>query len=514
MQTSLLGRVWPLLFSVLALAGVASPAQATVAQPNGSIVPIDSRAATNEKQVYDVFKAADIAAGLNFKTDANTAPEVFSPLCSFTAEMLLKETSSDLAIGWYNVKPGATVAPTPAEIYVVIPVGSRPPIKITGQSIKDDPRYAGGLIGFALVASAGFATKYSERKWNTACTDVAKCPTGGNWIHSITYVSKAIPNAFYLGFEDGNASASAFNNDGDYNDYMFLFTGLTCNGGGKPCTVPTEKGICAAGVNECNSAGTVTCKRVNNPAATDGCDGFDNDCDGDIDEDAACPSGQTCDRGSCTTSCSGEFPCPANLICDRGHCVAEVCATGLSCPSDTVCRGSACVSPCDGIKCPGTQTCRLGRCVDACAGVTCAMGQICQNGACVIGCDCYPCGDPAQGCSKSSNICVETACVDRTCNTGEVCRGGQCVSSCSGAVCPSGQECQAGNCVDLPAVVIPGPTPMNPEEFGGGGAVVAGCGCRLAPDRSSSTSELWALPSALGIATFVGFRRSARARRS
>jgi hypothetical protein len=106
-----------------------------------------------------------------------------------------------------------------------------------------------------------------------------------------------------LGFEDGNASASAFNNDGDYNDYLFLFTSLTCNGGGNPCTVANQKGICAAGVNECNSAGTVTCKRINSPAATDGCDGLG----------------------------------PASLICHRRHCVAEVCATGISCPSDTVC---------------------------------------------------------------------------------------------------------------------------------------------------------------------------------
>lgn len=39
-------------------------------------------------------------------------------------------------------------------------------------------------------------------------------------------------------------------------------------------------------------------------------------------------------------------------------------------------------------------------------------------------------------------------------------------------------------------------------------------GCRVAPDRSGSTKELWALLSALGIATFASLRRSARSRRA
>jgi hypothetical protein len=78
----------------------AGSAHATVTQPDGKVVPIDSRAATNEKQVYDAFKPEDKTAMLRFREDANTAPEVFSPLCSFTAELLLKETGSDLAVGW------------------------------------------------------------------------------------------------------------------------------------------------------------------------------------------------------------------------------------------------------------------------------------------------------------------------------------------------------------------------------------------------------------------------------
>ena len=85
------------------------------------MVPIDSRTGDGEKQVYDAFKRGDKTAGLRFREDATTAPEVFSPLCSFTAELLLKETASDMAVGWYNVIPNATTKPADTDIVEVIP---------------------------------------------------------------------------------------------------------------------------------------------------------------------------------------------------------------------------------------------------------------------------------------------------------------------------------------------------------------------------------------------------------
>ena len=41
----------------------------------------------------------------------------------------------------------------------------------------------------------------------------ASCTPQGEWIHSITYISKSTPNAFYVGFEDGNSSATSFGNE-------------------------------------------------------------------------------------------------------------------------------------------------------------------------------------------------------------------------------------------------------------------------------------------------------------
>lgn len=74
----------------------------------------------------------------------------------------------------------------------------------------------------------------------------------GEWIHFITDTPpKSTPNAFYVGFEDGNSSATSFGNDGDYNDYVFFFTGLTCQGGGQACDISTNVGACRNGVTDC-----------------------------------------------------------------------------------------------------------------------------------------------------------------------------------------------------------------------------------------------------------------------
>lgn len=466
----------------------AAPAHATVTQPDGLIVPIDSKPMSAEVQIYEAFKPSDIAAGLRFQEDADTSPETFSPLCSFTAELLLKESASTLGVGWYNVIPGATTPPASSDIVVVIPPGTTPPAKVSGQSIKDHPNYKGGLIGFALIGDASYTIKFSERKWNATCTDTSRCPAAGNWIYSITYVSKTIPNAFYLGFEDGDASASKFNNDGDYNDYFFLFTGLTCLGGGQPCVVPGEKGICSVGVQECATGGGLTCKKVINPDPTERCDGLDNNCNGVIDDGAICPEGTTCDRGHCTTICTTEFPCPAGLTCDVGRCVDPLC-TGVTCSGGTACLGGRCVDPCTDVICPGSQICRVGRCVNPCDGISCDAGKVCQNGACVIGCDCAPCGDSNLACSKVLNLCVDKPCADITCNEGDVCRGGACVSGCLGSKCPADQQCKRGQCV---AVMKPAPAPVQDMDADDDVAPRSpGCSCRLTPSRELPALSLF-----------------------
>ena len=102
-------------------------------------------------------------------------------------------------------------------------------------TVTSSPDYAGGLIGFALL---GTQISYSERKWNIMATgtifffyrklqDPTRIPVPAPWIKCLVYQSTATPNAYYLGFEDGSCTSSSFQNDGDFNDYVFFIEGLT-----------------------------------------------------------------------------------------------------------------------------------------------------------------------------------------------------------------------------------------------------------------------------------------------
>lgn len=84
---------------------------------------------------------------------------------------------------------------------------------------------------------------------------------------------------------------------------------------GTSCTATNKKGICRQGKKACIN-GRMQCRSAVQPSASDMCDGKDNDCDGNIDEDD--PSiGKTCilpnARGECakgTLSCkAGKWSC-------------------------------------------------------------------------------------------------------------------------------------------------------------------------------------------------------------
>jgi hypothetical protein len=91
------------------------------------------------------------------------------------------------------------------------------------------------------------------------------------------------------------ACGDGIDNDGDgltdaadliYTDPVTLVdltTGQACN--------TTLSGICGTGTVGCEArpGGALTCIPTFTPAATDLCDGLDNDCDGDVDDDAADP---------------------------------------------------------------------------------------------------------------------------------------------------------------------------------------------------------------------------------
>lgn len=433
-----------LLVLALVAASVALPssAAAQVRLPNGDLVPVylTGPDTLGETQLYELFDARGEA--IHFINDARADPDTFSPLCEdFSASLVLKESASTLGVGWYNVLPGATTRPT--SLYTILPAGSAVGTMITGDSIRSHPNYLGGEIGFALLRSPNH---YTEARWNTVCNAGACASTPGPWILSLSYLSSENENAFYVAFEDGNTSASDWQNDGDYNDYVFFFTGLACSGAGEPCEVDGGLGVCAAGITQCATGGALVCAQVNE-ATAERCDGADNDCDGEYDEGDLCGARQVCSRGQCVERCDFEFGCADETdACEEGLCVDPACV-GITCEAGLACVDGGCVDACAGVVCPGAQTCRVGACVDPCEDVTCDEGFVCEGGVCLDGCGCRGC-DTGLSCAPSGE-CVDTACLTVTCPHGSICHEGVCFDACEDAVCPRGQECRVGECVDV-----------------------------------------------------------------
>jgi MYXO-CTERM domain-containing protein len=443
-------------FVVLPLS-LGSPALAQVTQPNGTVMPVDSM--NGETQLYTLF--SDAGETLDYRADGASSPAVFSPLCAFRATFVLKQSGSSLGVGWYNADPAATTPPALGDIHVIVPAGTAVGAVITAADIRTDAAYAGGQIGFALV---GGQTFYTEARFNPQCTS---CATPGPWIMAVIYPSTTTANAFYIAFEDGTvgSSPSSFNNDGDYNDYVFLFEGITCTGGGEPCDTGMP-GICAAGLTQCTRSGTECAPSVVGRAEI--CNGLDEDCDGMVDDGELCATGFVCDRGTCVGRCgSGEFTCDFGLSCSAdGFCVEEACAA-VDCPAGEVCRGGDCMAPCDGVVCPFGDACRAGRCVDPCAGVACDDGQVCEAGVCVESCECAACATGLT-CVPTAGLCAEPSCVDVACALGTHCVVGACVDDCAGAMCPAAQFCVSGRCEDAP------PPPDGGVRDGGPGNADAG----------------------------------------
>jgi MYXO-CTERM domain-containing protein len=402
----------------------AAPAAAQVVQPDGTPVPVGGLLQTTFDGRGEQIDAV---------ADAATTPETFVPSCALTFEVLIRNAGYRNSFGWYNVtgqKPGTD------ELYEFLTctddVGTQRVL-----DIRNDPRWAGGEVGF-YQATGGCATLetheaifFSEKAYN---------PDGDQanpFVHLLIYNSTVVPRAFYFGWDDLLSGG-----DNDFDDLTTFVTGITCSGGGDPCVVDGASGLCAQGVVQCRS-GELTCVPTVEPQ-TEACNGFDDDCDEQIDEGDLCDAGFVCDRGSCVPECgSGEFTCPGGLACDDGFCIDPACVD-VDCPEGERCVGGDCRGPCDGVACPHGQTCQLGVCLDPCAAVQCDDAQVCEDGVCVDRCQCKGCGD-AESCLDDGH-CVEAACAAVTCDVGTHCEGGACVDDCEGAACPEGTTCVDGAC--------------------------------------------------------------------
>ena len=104
--------VAPWLLSTVLVSLMAVPAAAAVTEPNGTVVPTNTASGgiylgTWFMQQGETFDAV---------ADAAAEPGAFSPLCEFSATLVLKDSSANAGISWYNTTAGATGPVPDAEV--------------------------------------------------------------------------------------------------------------------------------------------------------------------------------------------------------------------------------------------------------------------------------------------------------------------------------------------------------------------------------------------------------------
>jgi MYXO-CTERM domain-containing protein len=210
-------------------------------------------------------------------------------------------------------------------------------------------------------------------------------------------------------------------------------------------------GRCAEGRAACGGV-EQQCEPLRQPIE-ETCNGLDDNCDGHIDEGVRNACG-TCDASVPAETCNGvdddcngtvddNAPCDGGRICRHGVC-EDPCA-GVECPEGQVCIEGYCADACVVADCPRGFNCMNGQCMDPCEGVQCEAPLICFGGHCVAD-DCL-----ARGCEEGQRCrdvgCEQDPCVGVQCDPGSFCQDGTCVPSCAAVACDLNQRCvDDGSC--------------------------------------------------------------------
>ena len=154
-----------------------------------------------------------------------------------------------------------------------------------------------------------------------------------------------------------------------------------------PCQATNEWGTCS-GERTCTDQGLSDCSAQ--LPAQETCDGLDNNCDGNIDENT-CDDQNPCTQDACTgadgcantlldgTTCDDKDPCSVTDHCENGLCTG----TPVQCDDG---------NPCTDDSCDGDKGCQFAPNNDACDDSDpCTVADMCKQGACTgtpVSCDC------------------------------------------------------------------------------------------------------------------------------
>ncbi|MBN2493603.1 MAG: DUF4114 domain-containing protein [Deltaproteobacteria bacterium] len=306
--------------------------------------------------------------------DASIIPETFYPALSLTFTDLAEGAGYENAFGWYNVGDDTSL---PENRHLIIEWDREPPYTTT-VSLCGDPNWKGGPIGFFIISPDRCSScnnhglnddpgviYYTEPRLNLAESN-PETP----FIHHLIYQSTLDPTSFYFGFEDLYEGG-----DNDYEDILILVEGLLvdapvedCNGLDDDCDGDIDENVtrpcstvCGEGVQYCIGPDTWGACTAPTPQAEE-CNGEDDNCDGFVDEGLTSPCGNA--------HCPGVMVCVGGIY-DPDTCTARPAVEEVCDNTDNDCDGQideeiaprVCSSDCGA----GLEFCEHGSWVDCTA---------------------------------------------------------------------------------------------------------------------------------------------------